>query len=124
MPAVLARSAAVPARPRRTPTRRQVSYHLARHCDDWGSFDDLPLSAPPTLKRDCRGFSGRPDSTIRQLGSGIQLDRSPTPLSGTIPSVRFGSKADICAATSDVCFTPDSDHESGHVPMVMSAVPP
>jgi len=28
--------------------------------------------------------------------------------------VRFGSEADICAATSDVCFTPDSDHESGH----------
>ena len=39
-------------------------------------------------------------------------------------SVRFGSKADICAATNDVCFTPDSDHESGHVPMVMSALPP
>src|SRR5262252_1782874 len=39
-------------------------------------------------------------------------------------NVRFGSKADMCAATSDVCFTPDSDHESGHVPMVMSALPP
>src|SRR5262249_35727361 len=39
-------------------------------------------------------------------------------------NVRFGSQADICAATSDVCFTPDSDHKSGHVPMVMSALPP
>ena len=38
--------------------------------------------------------------------------------------VRFGSLADICAATSDVRFTPNSDHESGHVPMVMSALPP
>jgi hypothetical protein len=38
--------------------------------------------------------------------------------------VRFGSEADMCAATSDVCFTPDSDRKSGHVPMVMSAVPP
>src|SRR5262245_17218710 len=32
-------------------------------------------------------------------------------------NVRFGSKADICVATSDVCFTPDSDRKSGHVPM-------
>src|SRR5262245_38164229 len=38
-------------------------------------------------------------------------------LSGTLwkmvgrwPDVRFGSQADICAATSDVCFTPDSGH--------------
>jgi len=28
--------------------------------------------------------------------------------------VRFGSKADICAATSDVRFTPNSDRESRH----------
>src|SRR5262245_14254272 len=27
--------------------------------------------------------------------------------------VRFGSKADICTAPAYVCFTPDSDHESG-----------
>jgi hypothetical protein len=26
-----------------------------------------------------------------------------------LDNVRFGSQADICAATSDVCFTPDSD---------------
>ena len=38
-------------------------------------------------------------------------------------NVRFGSKADICAAKSEVCFTPGSDHESGHAPMVMSALP-
>jgi hypothetical protein len=36
--------------------------------------------------------------------------------------VRFGSKADICAATSDVRFTPDSDHESRHAAMAMSAL--
>jgi hypothetical protein len=29
------------------------------------------------------------------------------------PDVRFGSKADICAATSHVRFTPNSDRESG-----------
>jgi hypothetical protein len=40
--------------------------------------------------------------------------------------VRFGSQADICAATSDVCFTPNSDRKSGHArrKMVMSALPP
>ena len=41
-----------------------------------------------------------------------------------VPNVRFGSKADMCVAKCDVCFTPDSDRESGHVPMVMSALPP
>jgi hypothetical protein len=39
-------------------------------------------------------------------------------------NVRFGSKADMCAAKRHVRFTPDSDHESGHVPLVISALPP
>ena len=30
------------------------------------------------------------------------------------PNVRLGSEADICAAKSDVRFTPNSDRESGH----------
>ena len=30
------------------------------------------------------------------------------------PNVRFGSKADMCAATGHVRFTPNSDRESGH----------
>jgi hypothetical protein len=38
--------------------------------------------------------------------------------------VRFGSKADICAATSHVRFTPNSDHESGRSQNIMSALPP
>jgi hypothetical protein len=38
--------------------------------------------------------------------------------------VRFGSKADICAATSHVRFTPNSDRESGYLRFVMSALPP
>jgi uncharacterized lipoprotein YbaY len=41
-----------------------------------------------------------------------------------LADVRFGSLADICTATSDVCFTPDSDHESGLRQTVMSALPP
>ena len=36
--------------------------------------------------------------------------------------VRFGSKADICGAKSDVRFTPNSDRKSGHAAMVMSAL--
>src|SRR5262245_61628757 len=39
-------------------------------------------------------------------------------------NVRFGSKADICAATSHVRFTPKSDRESRHPQTAMSALPP
>src|SRR5262249_196707 len=38
--------------------------------------------------------------------------------------VRFGSKADICAAKGHVRFTPNSDRESRHPQTVMSALPP
>src|SRR5262247_1390394 len=38
--------------------------------------------------------------------------------------VRFGSKADMCVAKSDVRFTPNSDRESGLPQTVMSALPP
>jgi hypothetical protein len=38
--------------------------------------------------------------------------------------VRFGSKADICAAKSDVRFAPNSDRKSVFPHKVMSALPP
>ena len=38
--------------------------------------------------------------------------------------VRFGSKADMCVAKSDVRFTPNSDRESRHPQTVMSALHP
>ena len=41
-----------------------------------------------------------------------------------LSNVRFGSKADICGATSHVRFTPNSDRESGPPQKVMSALPP
>ena len=41
-----------------------------------------------------------------------------------MPNVRFGSKADMCNATGHVRFTPNSDHESRHAAMVMSALHP
>src|SRR5262245_55746152 len=37
--------------------------------------------------------------------------------------VRFGSKADMCAAKSDVRFTPNSDRKSRHPRTVTSALP-
>src|SRR5262249_39177961 len=39
-------------------------------------------------------------------------------------NVRFGSKADMCAAKRHVRFTPNSDRESGFPQTVMSALPP
>jgi hypothetical protein len=39
-------------------------------------------------------------------------------------NVRFGSKADMCAAKRHVRFTPNSDRESGFRQNVMSALPP
>jgi hypothetical protein len=39
-------------------------------------------------------------------------------------NVRFGSKADICAATSHVRFTPNSDRESEIPQKAMSALAP
>jgi hypothetical protein len=41
-----------------------------------------------------------------------------------VGDVRFGSKADICAAKSNVRFTPNSDRKSGFQSRVMSASPP
>jgi hypothetical protein len=41
-----------------------------------------------------------------------------------MPDVRFGSKADMCVAITDVRFTPDSDRKSGPPQKLMSALPP
>jgi hypothetical protein len=38
-------------------------------------------------------------------------------------NVRFGSKADVCGARAHVCFTPNSDRESGLPRQAMSALP-
>ena len=47
-----------------------------------------------------------------------------SPLKRGAMNVCFGSKADMCGATSDVRFSPDSDRESRHPHKVMSALPP
>jgi len=45
-------------------------------------------------------------------------------LVGCPADVRFGSKADMCAAKGHVRFAPNSDRESGFPQTVMSALPP
>src|SRR5215813_12941581 len=52
-----------------------------------------------------------------------KMDRSPT-LEDRNSNVRFGSKADMCAAQRHVRFTPDSDRKSGLPHKAMSALPP
>jgi hypothetical protein len=43
---------------------------------------------------------------------------------GKVTNVRFGSKADMCAAKRHVRFTPNSDRESEFPKKFMSALPP
>ncbi|MGB8142048.1 MAG: hypothetical protein WCF52_16400, partial [Pseudolabrys sp.] len=50
--------------------------------------------------------------------------RGQAKVDGRPADVRFGSKADICSATTHVRFTPDSDRESEFPHKVMSALPP
>src|SRR5215468_9255928 len=50
----------------------------------------------------------------------IELDGGPI----WMLHVRFGSKADMCAAKGHVRFTPNSDRECGFPQRVMSALPP
>jgi hypothetical protein len=54
---------------------------------------------------------------LRSIEAQLLCPRGPT-------DVRFGSKADICAATRNVRFTPNSDRESGLRQTAMSALPP
>jgi hypothetical protein len=54
------------------------------------------------------------------MGNGSQ----PIAHSAVRPDVRFGSLADICAAKSDVRFSPNSDRKSGFAHEVMSALLP
>src|SRR5262249_54893844 len=52
------------------------------------------------------------------------LERGGHALRGRRADVRFGSKADMCGATWDVRYTPNSDRESGLPQTAMSALPP
>ncbi|MGA7025506.1 MAG: hypothetical protein WB036_22350, partial [Pseudolabrys sp.] len=54
----------------------------------------------------------------------LKDDASFQSLSDQGGDVRFGSKADICAATSHVRFTPNSDRESEIPRKAMSGLPP
>jgi hypothetical protein len=62
------------------------------------------------------------------LASGIEVSAQVSGFSIDLGQagghVRFGSKADICSATRDVRFTPNSDRESEFPQEAMSALPP
>src|SRR6186997_345700 len=93
--------------------RKQSALHPL-HRDDAGA-----LSAPrpvlalrhPTNRAKDRGTRQREFGSARaDRPSGGRSDA----LTPTKPDVRFGSEADICAATSHVRFTPNSDRKSRH----------
>src|SRR5262245_45978041 len=57
--------------------------------------------------------------TGRQLS---HLRPQPRSAQSAPKDVRFGSQADICSAKGHVRFAPNSDRESGHAAMAMSAL--
>src|SRR5262249_9416463 len=63
-----------------------------------------------------------PDAQTAHRTGSHQRERIKLLLSDS--NVRFGSKADICGATSHVRFAPNSDRESRHPGKVMSALHP
>jgi hypothetical protein len=52
-------------------------------------------------------------SDNRYASGTFDLVKSQIKIVSAYGDVRFGSKADICGATSDVRLTPNSDRESG-----------
>jgi hypothetical protein len=75
-------------------------------------------AAPPTKLMKSRRLIASP----RGSGQGIVAAQT---CAGEGPiNVRFGSKADMCAAKSDVRFASNSDRESGFSQNVMSALTP
>jgi hypothetical protein len=75
------------------------------------------VAEPTTAPRKSRRLIATPEAEVEasyQLA--VAVRKGPA-------DVRFGSKADICAATSDVRFTPNSDRENEIPQKVMSALP-
>ena len=80
------------------------------------------IAATPRSVMNLRRFIAHPEAETSNGSnlhwhSGRGRPQAPT-------DVRFGSKADICGATSHVRFTPNSDRESGLPQTAMSALPP
>ena len=110
-------------------TRKLRSHHTEDRRDasraTGGAFEISPF--------DCRNTHARASNPVQRTAR-IQSRRRPhaapssnaSVTAGLQPdaNVRFGSKADICGATSHVRFTPDSDRESGFPRKVMSALLP
>jgi hypothetical protein len=56
-----------------------------------------------------RGNNGAPRNGVNRHNHEKRFQRV-----SALRNVRFGSKADMCAAISHVRFTPNSDRKSGH----------
>jgi hypothetical protein len=104
-------SGSVSPYPIRTPIRRTRSRSCARAASGH-------VAAPPpiTLMKSRRRIASPATSGQRIVAVQTRLVKRRS-------GVRFGSKADIRAAKSHVCFTPNSDRESEFRPKVVSALP-
>src|SRR5262249_15102952 len=106
-------SASSGSNPKNTPTWRTCSACCAFNAAG-------QATAPPRIPRNSRRL-------MRTLARGETLTPAHTnTLEGASEwvNVRYGSEADICAAKSDVRFTPNSDRESGLPQTIMSALSP
>jgi len=90
----------------------------------------IPHGRPPFRHPGCSGHCAvqnpTPLSTLKfhdWRSSGRRFAGQLHFVSGYTDDVRFGSKADMCGAQAHVRFTPNSDRESRHAAMVMSASP-
>src|SRR5262245_9298213 len=86
---------------------------------------ELRFASPPGGHRGAGAIVGREssiDGRYRVLTGAAAASKTGSDVDQA--DVRFGSKADICGATSHVRFTPNSDRESRHPQTVMSALPP
>src|SRR5215471_7981306 len=67
------------------------------------------MHAPPSNPMNSRRFITAPKAHTASYRLKLAYWKA-----ARLADVRFGSKADICVATSHVRFTPNSDRESGH----------
>src|SRR5262249_42316593 len=76
---------------------------------------ELRFASPPGGHRGAGAIVGREssiDGRYRVLTGAAAASKTGSDVDQA--DVRFGSEADICAAKSDVRFTPNSDRESRH----------
>jgi hypothetical protein len=96
---------------------------LKEHADSAHSFSGLGMRGKRPRRRATQQSDEVAPSHCRPEGLGRDIVTVKTGSLKGATDVRFGSKADICGATSHVRFAPNSDRESGFPQKVMSALP-